>query len=61
MSWHLEQHTWDAYAAGRLDPVAEASVEAHVTGCAQCRDAAEAVLVTASAADARAAAIQVLG
>ena len=32
MSWHLEQHTWEAYAAGRLDPAAEASVEAHVTG-----------------------------
>jgi hypothetical protein len=40
MSWHLEQHTWEAYAAGWLDPVAEASVETHVTGCAQCRDAA---------------------
>jgi len=40
MSWHLEQHTWEAYAAGRLDPVAEASVDAHVTRCPQCRDAA---------------------
>lgn len=40
MSWHLEQSTWQAYAAGRLDPVAEASVEAHVTGCAECREAA---------------------
>ncbi|MFY9913275.1 MAG: zf-HC2 domain-containing protein [Nocardioidaceae bacterium] len=47
MSWHLEQHTWEAYAAGRLDPVAEASVEAHVTGCAQCRDAARSTVTPA--------------
>jgi hypothetical protein len=44
MSWHLEQHTWEAYAAGRLDPVAEASVDAHVTECAQCRDAARSTI-----------------
>jgi hypothetical protein len=43
MSWHLEEHTWDAYAAGRLDPVAEASVEAHVVGCARCRDSARSI------------------
>lgn len=47
MSWHLEQHSWEAYAAGRLDPVAEASVEAHVTGCAQCRDAARSTVTSA--------------
>jgi hypothetical protein len=47
MSWHLEQHTWEAYAAGRLDPVAEASVEAHVTGCARCRDAARSAITPA--------------
>ena len=47
MSWHLEQHTWEAYAAGRLDPVAGASVEAHVTGCAQCRDAARSIVTPA--------------
>jgi hypothetical protein len=47
MSWHLDQHTWEAYAVGRLDPVAEASVEAHVTGCAQCRDAARSTVPTA--------------
>jgi hypothetical protein len=47
MSWHLEQHTWEAYAAGRLDPVVEASVEAHVTGCAQCRDAARSAITPA--------------
>jgi hypothetical protein len=47
MSWHLEQHTWEAYAAGRLDPVAEASVEAHVIGCPQCRDAARSSVTPA--------------
>lgn len=44
MSWHLEEDTWAAYGAGRLDPVAEASVEAHVIGCAQCRDAARSAV-----------------
>ena len=47
MSWHLEQHTWAAYAAGKLDPVAEASVEAHVTRCSQCRDAARSTVTPA--------------
>jgi hypothetical protein len=50
MSWHVEQFTWEAYAAGRLDPVAEASVEAHVTGCAQCRDAARSTAAPAQTA-----------
>lgn len=40
MSWHLDEYTWHAYAEGRLDPAAEASVEAHVTGCARCREVA---------------------
>lgn len=47
MSWHVEPHTWKAYAAGRLDPVAEGSIEAHVTGCAQCRDAVRTTVPTA--------------
>lgn len=47
MSWHVEQRTWESYAAGRLDPMAEASVEAHVTGCAQCRDAARSTVAPA--------------
>lgn len=50
MSWHLEQHTWEAYAAGRLDPVAEASVEVHVTGCPRCRDAARSTVTPAQTA-----------
>lgn len=44
MSWHVERHTWEAYGAGQLDTVAEASVEAHITGCAQCRDEARSVV-----------------
>ena len=47
MSWHLEPHTWQAYATGRLDPAAEASVEAHVTSCAQCREAARSTVTPA--------------
>ena len=40
MSWHVDDRVWEAYADGRLDPAAEASVETHVTGCADCRTAA---------------------
>ena len=47
MSWHVEPHTWEAYAADRLDPAAEASVEAHVTGCTQCREAARSTATSA--------------
>ncbi|MEU8234408.1 zf-HC2 domain-containing protein [Actinoplanes sp. NPDC048967] len=47
MSWHLEEDTWAAYAAGRLDPVAEASVETHVSGCPQCRNAARSTVPAA--------------
>lgn len=50
MSWHVEQHTWEAYSAGRLDPVTEASVDAHVTGCAHCRDAARMIASPAQVA-----------
>jgi hypothetical protein len=50
MSWHLERHTWDAYGAGRLDPVAEASVEAHITACAQCRAEARSTFSPAQTA-----------
>lgn len=40
MSWHVDDLVWQAYAGGRLDPAAEASVDTHVSGCAQCRAAA---------------------
>lgn len=40
--WHVEERVWEAYAAGGLDPVAEASIDAHVVSCAACRDTARA-------------------
>ncbi|WP_165350457.1 zf-HC2 domain-containing protein [Xylanimonas protaetiae] len=45
--WHVDPATWQAYAAGRLDPAAEAAVETHVTGCPVCRDAARPVALAA--------------
>lgn len=42
-AWHVDPATWQAYAAGRLDPAAQAAVEAHVTACPACRDAARTV------------------
>jgi hypothetical protein len=40
MTWHVDAQVWEAYAAGRLDPAAEASVDAHVVRCATCRQTA---------------------
>jgi hypothetical protein len=40
MSWHVDDRVWQAYVGGRLDPVAEASVDTHVAGCVDCRAAA---------------------
>ena len=40
MSWHVDVPGLEAYAAGRLDPAAELSVESHITGCPDCRAAA---------------------
>ncbi|WP_433061100.1 zf-HC2 domain-containing protein [Dactylosporangium sp. CS-033363] len=37
MSWHVDQETFERYAAGRLDPVAAAALEQHVTACPPCR------------------------
>lgn len=51
MTWHLDGAVWEAYAAGRLDPVAEASVDAHVVRCADCRAAARAHAPAATADD----------
>lgn len=42
VSWHVEAQVWEAYAAGRLDPDAEASVDAHVMRCPSCRTGARA-------------------
>lgn len=41
--WHADTALLQAYAAGRLDPAGEASVETHVTGCARCRGTAARV------------------
>jgi hypothetical protein len=50
MSWHVDDRVWEAYADGRLDPAAEASVETHVTGCVECRAAARGYAPAATAA-----------
>jgi Putative zinc-finger len=50
MNWHVDDRVWEAYANGRLDPAAEASVETHVTGCADCRTAARGYAPAATAA-----------
>lgn len=42
--WHVDERLWQAYAAGRLDEVAEASIDAHVTGCETCRGTARALV-----------------
>jgi hypothetical protein len=36
-SWHVEEPLWEAYAAGRLDQVAAAGVDTHLTACARCQ------------------------
>lgn len=36
-AWHVDDELWAAYAAGRLDVMAESSLESHVAGCARCR------------------------
>lgn len=40
MTWHIDAPVWEAYAAGRLEPAAELSVESHLVGCPECRSAA---------------------
>jgi hypothetical protein len=44
MTWHADTAVLDRYARGQLDDIHAASVEAHVTRCAQCRQAAAAVV-----------------
>jgi hypothetical protein len=44
MSWHVDEPTWYAYAAGELGPAAEAAVETHVTACPGCRAGARALM-----------------
>lgn len=49
--WHVNAEVWHAYAAGRLDNVAMASIDSHVTRCAQCQKSAR-VAVPAGTTDA---------
>jgi Putative zinc-finger len=48
MSWHVDAPVWEAYAAGRLDPAAELSLESHLTGCPDCRAAARSQVAPAA-------------
>lgn len=40
MTWHIDDLTWESYAAGDLGYHAESAVEAHVVACPQCQDGA---------------------
>jgi hypothetical protein len=48
MSWHVDAPVWEAYAAGRLDPATELSLESHLTGCPDCRAAARSEVAPAA-------------
>jgi len=48
MSWHVDAPLWERYVAQRLDPALEASLEAHVAGCAECRETARAQVAPAA-------------
>lgn len=37
-TWHLEEDVLDRYAGGTAPPALAASIEAHVVGCAACRE-----------------------
>ena len=50
--WHVSAEAWQAYADGRLDDIATASIDRHVAGCAGCQRSARLVApeqVTAAA------------
>jgi hypothetical protein len=46
--WHVSTEVWQAYAAGRVDNVAMASIDSHVARCARCQQSARAVVPTAA-------------
>jgi hypothetical protein len=48
--WHAGPDLLRQYAAGRLDPVAQAAVETHVERCAQCRAETPALVTPATLA-----------
>lgn len=37
MSWHIDQEVLDRYQSGVADRITAASIEAHLTACAECR------------------------
>ncbi len=49
MTWHIDAPVWEAYAAGRLEPAAELSVESHLVGCHECRSSARSQVPTGTA------------
>ncbi len=49
MTWHIDAPVWEAYAAGRLEPAAELSVESHLVGCQRCRSSARSQVPTGTA------------
>jgi hypothetical protein len=49
--WHVSPEVWQAYADGRLDHIAMASIDTHVARCATCQQSARA-LVSEGATDA---------
>jgi len=42
--WHMTAEVWQAYAAGRLEKIAMASIDTHVSRCAACQQSAHAVV-----------------
>jgi hypothetical protein len=44
MTWHIDAPAWEAYAAGRLEPTAELSLESHLVRCPACRSAARSLV-----------------
>lgn len=50
-SWHVDPPVLEAYAAARLDPAAEMSVESHLTACPECRTAATSHVSPAAVAE----------
>lgn len=49
MTWHIDAPVWEAYAAGRLEPVAELSLESHLVGCHECRSSARSQVASGTA------------
>ena len=46
--WHVGAEGWEAYAAGRLNSIAMASIDTHVARCVECQQSARAVVPPAA-------------